>query len=73
MSTEIEIVDKLISLMVSGKYNAHDKLPSENEIGDQYKMPSFTAYFMHLKMSSIFNLNFTFRSFRFYIQRLLYR
>lgn len=43
MSNEMEIVDKLVSLMVSGKYKAHDKLPSENEIADQYKMPRITA------------------------------
>jgi GntR family transcriptional regulator len=43
MSNEMEIVDKLVSLIVSGKYNAHDKLPSENEIADQYKVPRITA------------------------------
>ncbi len=43
MSNEMEIVDKLVSLMVSGEYNAHDKLPSENEIADQYKMPRITV------------------------------
>ena len=43
MSSEIEIVDKWVSLIVSGKYNAHDKLPSENEIADQYKVPRITA------------------------------
>lgn len=43
MSNEMEIVDKLVSLIVSGQYNAHDKLPSENEIADQYKMPRITV------------------------------
>ncbi|MDR3599245.1 MAG: GntR family transcriptional regulator [Desulfosporosinus sp.] len=43
MSNEMEILDKLVSLIVSGKYNAHDKLPSENEIADQYKVPRITA------------------------------
>ena len=43
MSNEMEIVDKLVALIVSGKYNAHDKLPSENEIADQYKVPRITA------------------------------
>lgn len=43
MSNEIEIVDKLVSLIVSGKYNAHDKLPSENEVADLYKVPRITA------------------------------
>ena len=39
----MEIVDKLVSLIASGKYNAYDKLPSENEIADQYKIPRNTA------------------------------
>lgn len=43
MSNQIEIVDQLISLMVSGKYKAHDKLQSENEIADQYKIPRITV------------------------------
>ncbi|SPF40407.1 Bacterial regulatory s, gntR family protein [Candidatus Desulfosporosinus infrequens] len=43
MSNEIEIVDKLVSLIVSGQYKAHDKLPSENEIADQYKMPRISV------------------------------
>lgn len=43
MSNEMEIVDKLIFLIVSGKYIAHDKLPSENEIADQYQVPRITA------------------------------
>jgi len=43
MSNSIEIVDKLVSLIVSGKYNPHDKLPSENELADQYKVPRITA------------------------------
>ena len=43
MSNDMEIVDKLVSLIASGKYNAYDKLPSENEIADQYKVPRNTA------------------------------
>ncbi|HBW34702.1 GntR family transcriptional regulator [Desulfosporosinus sp. BICA1-9] len=43
MSNEMEIVDKLVPLIVSGRYNPHDKLPSENEIADQYKVPRITA------------------------------
>ena len=43
MSNQMEIVDQLISQMVSGKYKAHDKLPSENEIADQYKIPRITV------------------------------
>ncbi|HWQ41712.1 MAG TPA: GntR family transcriptional regulator [Desulfosporosinus sp.] len=43
MSNEMEIVDKLVYLIISGKYKAHDKLPSENEIADQYKLPRITV------------------------------
>ncbi|MGC7870750.1 GntR family transcriptional regulator [Desulfosporosinus sp. SYSU MS00001] len=43
MSNDLDIVDKLISLMSSGKYNAHDRLPSENEIADTYEVPRITA------------------------------
>lgn len=43
MSNEMEIVDKLVFLIVSGKYIAHDKLPSENTIADQFKVPRITA------------------------------
>ncbi|MCB8815481.1 GntR family transcriptional regulator [Desulfosporosinus shakirovi] len=43
MSNEMEIVDKLVLLIVSGKYIAHDKLPSENTIADQFKVPRITA------------------------------
>ncbi|WP_407311204.1 GntR family transcriptional regulator [Desulfosporosinus sp. SB140] len=43
MSNEMEIVDKLMLLIVSGKYSAHDRLPSENEIADNYKVPRITA------------------------------
>ncbi|EGW41300.1 GntR family transcriptional regulator [Desulfosporosinus sp. OT] len=43
MSNEMEIVDKLMSQIVSGKYHAHNKLPSENEIAEQYKVPRITA------------------------------
>jgi len=43
MSNEMEIVDKLVFLIVSGKYIAHDKLPSENMIADQFKVPRISA------------------------------
>lgn len=43
MANEMEIVDKLVYLIVSGKYIAHDKLPSENNIADQYQVPRITA------------------------------
>jgi len=43
MSNEMEIVDKLVSLIISGRYNAHDKIPSENEIADQYKLPRISV------------------------------
>lgn len=43
MPNELEIVDKLMVQMTSGKYNAHDKLPSENDIADKYNVPRITA------------------------------
>lgn len=43
MIDEMQIVDKLIFQIVSGKYNVHNKLPSENVIADQYKVPRITA------------------------------
>lgn len=43
MSNEMEIVDKIVYLIVSGKYIAHDKLPSENKIADQFKVPRISA------------------------------
>ncbi|TEB14881.1 Mannosyl-D-glycerate transport/metabolism system repressor MngR [Pelotomaculum sp. FP] len=43
LSGEMLIVDKLVFQIISGKYNAHDKLPSENVIADQYKVPRITA------------------------------
>lgn len=43
MPGEILIVDKLVSKIISGNYNAHDKLPSENVIADKYKVPRITA------------------------------
>lgn len=43
MPNEMEIVDKLIFQIVSGKYKAHDKLPSENAVADQYKVPRITV------------------------------
>jgi len=43
MSNEMEIVDKLVFLIISGKYKADDKLPSENEIAHQYEVPRITA------------------------------
>lgn len=43
MSNEMEIVNKLVPQIVSGKYKAHAKLPSENEMADQYRVPRITA------------------------------
>lgn len=43
MSKETEIVDKLVFLITSGRYKAHDKLPSENETADQYDIPRIVA------------------------------
>ena len=43
MPNELEIVDRIVSLIDTGKYSAHDKLPSENEIADHYMVPRITA------------------------------
>ncbi|OPX85189.1 MAG: Mannosyl-D-glycerate transport/metabolism system repressor MngR [Pelotomaculum sp. PtaB.Bin117] len=43
MPDEIRIIDKLIFRIISGAYNAHDRLPSENVIADKYKVPRMTA------------------------------
>ena len=43
MSVEMEIVDKFVSKIISGRYHAHDKLPSENEIADEFSVPRMTA------------------------------
>lgn len=43
MPGEIEIADKLIFLITSGRFKAHDKLPSENEIADKFKVPRIVA------------------------------
>lgn len=43
MGNEMEIMDQLISQIVSGKFNPHEKLPSENETADQFKVPRATA------------------------------
>ncbi|HVJ49888.1 GntR family transcriptional regulator [Desulfitobacterium sp.] len=43
MPKELEIVDKLMSQITSGKYKVHDKLPSENDIADNYHVPRITA------------------------------
>lgn len=43
MSDEIDIMDYFISCIQSGKYEPHDKLPSENEIADRLKVPRITA------------------------------
>lgn len=43
MSEEMEIMDKLIFDITSGKYEPGDKLPSENELADLFKVPRITA------------------------------
>lgn len=39
MSDEMEIMDYFVSSIQSGRYEPHDKLPSENEIADRMKVP----------------------------------
>jgi GntR family transcriptional regulator len=43
MSNELEIVDKLIAQIASGRLAAHEKLPSENEVADKWQVPRITA------------------------------
>ncbi|MBP1967524.1 GntR family transcriptional regulator [Paenibacillus aceris] len=43
MSEEMDIMDHLIAMIQSGKYEPEDKLPSENEIADWFKVPRITA------------------------------
>ncbi|MFJ9500558.1 GntR family transcriptional regulator [Brevibacillus centrosporus] len=43
MVEEMEMIDHLIAEIHAGKYKASDKLPSENELADQYKVPRMTA------------------------------
>lgn len=43
MFEEMDIMDHLIQMIQSGKYEPDDKLPSENEIADWFKVPRITA------------------------------
>ncbi|NOV02950.1 GntR family transcriptional regulator [Paenibacillus planticolens] len=43
MSEEMDIMDHLMAMIQSGKYEPEDKLPSENEIADWFKVPRITA------------------------------
>lgn len=42
MAEEMEIIDKIISEIHSGRYEANDKLPSENELADYFNVPRMT-------------------------------
>ncbi|UKS28615.1 GntR family transcriptional regulator [Paenibacillus sp. HWE-109] len=43
MSEEVDIMDYLTAAIQSGKYEPDDKLPSENELADRFKVPRITA------------------------------
>lgn len=43
MVEDMEMIDHLIADIHAGKYKTNDKLPSENELADQYKVPRITA------------------------------
>lgn len=43
MSEEMDIMDHLLASIQSGKYEPDDKLPSENELADRFKVPRMTA------------------------------
>jgi GntR family transcriptional regulator len=42
MADEMVIVDGIIADIQSGKFDPHDKLPSENELADKYFVPRIT-------------------------------
>ncbi|MFM1652175.1 GntR family transcriptional regulator [Brevibacillus sp. B_LB10_24] len=43
MSEEMDIMDHLITDIQAGKYDPDDKLPSENELADLFRVPRITA------------------------------
>ncbi|MCZ8515194.1 GntR family transcriptional regulator [Paenibacillus filicis] len=43
MPEELDIMDHLIASIQSGKYEPDDKLPSENELAERFKVPRMTA------------------------------
>jgi len=43
MVEEMVMIDHLIADMHAGKYRPNDKLPSENELADHYRVPRMTA------------------------------
>ena len=43
MMKEMEIIDRLISNIHSGKYQANEKLPSENQLADEFNVPRMTV------------------------------
>jgi len=53
LSGETVIMDKLVSQILSGEYRAHEKLPSENEIADRYKVPRMTARKAYEKLEEL--------------------
>lgn len=59
MSEEMAIVDKLVSDIQAGRYEADEKLPSENELADLFKVPRITvrkAYERLQEMGYIYSL-----------------
>jgi GntR family transcriptional regulator len=43
LSEEMDIMDHLIEGILGGKYDPDDKLPSENELADLFRVPRMTA------------------------------
>jgi GntR family transcriptional regulator len=43
MSEEMDIIDHLIASIQTGKYEADDKLPSENELANLFRVPRITV------------------------------
>ncbi|WP_211745648.1 GntR family transcriptional regulator [Paenibacillus sp. Marseille-Q4541] len=53
MSEEMDIMDHFVMWIESGKYEPYDKLPSENEVADRFKVPRITARKAYEKLQEL--------------------
>ncbi|MCR8630289.1 GntR family transcriptional regulator [Paenibacillus radicis (ex Xue et al. 2023)] len=53
MSEEIDIMDHLIEEIQRGKYDPDDKLPSENELADLFRVPRMTARKAYVRLQEL--------------------
>lgn len=53
MAGEIGIIDKIILDIRSGKYEANEKLPSENELAAEFKVPRMTVRKAYEKLQEL--------------------